>query len=71
MAPYRGLLIVGIAFLATAVLFYFLAVTGNYFEKATPPNDIGLYAVTVTLVGFGLATLFLRWARVRSQQASE
>lgn len=71
MARHTGLLSVGIACLAAGVLFYALAIAGAYFEKATPPNDIGLYSVTVVLVAFGAAALLLRWAKVRAAGPAE
>lgn len=62
-----GLLIGSIAFLATAVLFYALSTGGILFGGASRPSDLGVYAVTVVLLGFSLGCFLLRRARLAAQ----
>jgi hypothetical protein len=64
MTRYAGLLWTSLALLLAAVLFFALSVAGMFWAKATPLTDIGLYAVTITLVLFGLGGLFLRSAKI-------
>lgn len=69
VARNAGILWSSLACLTGALVFYVLAVTGSFFEKPVPPTDIGLYGVTAVLVTFGLAGLFLRWAKLRASTA--
>jgi len=64
MRPYSGLWITSWVLIVAGVLFYVLSVAGAFWPKATPWNDVGLYTVTVTLLGFGLGGLLLRSARL-------
>lgn len=45
-------------------LFFILSVAGSFWPKPTPMNDLGLYSVTVILVGFGVSGLLLRSAKM-------
>lgn len=69
MLRFLGLFVSSLIFLGAGVLFFFLASGGLYFERATPVTDLGLYAVTVILLGFGGAGLLLRWAKIHAPQA--
>lgn len=71
MARHAGLLTVSLTLLLGGILFYALAVAGAFFEKPTPPTDIGLYAVTVCLVGLGVGGLLLRSAKIGDEAAAE
>lgn len=59
----RGLLISSWVLIIGAVLFYILSVSGLLFGGASSPADLGVYAVTVVLLLFGVGGLLLRWAR--------
>lgn len=70
MAPPRlGLLIGSGLCLFFAALIYVLAVSGLLFAQPTRPDDIGLYAVTVVLLGFGAGGMILRALKVREDRA--
>lgn len=64
MAPYRGLRIVSWALLVLGVLFYATSVAGFFWPKASPWDDTGVYAVTVSLLGFGAGGLLLCAAKL-------
>jgi hypothetical protein len=66
MARFLGLLVTSIVLAGAGVLFYLVAVGGLMFGGKSPPNDLGVYAVTVTLVMLGVATFLLRMARLRN-----
>ena len=65
-----GILVTSLALVGAAVLIYLLAVTGLLFARATPPTDLGLYSITVVLLGFGVAGLLLRRAKMKEEAAS-
>ncbi|HLE47029.1 MAG TPA: hypothetical protein VI818_01935 [Candidatus Thermoplasmatota archaeon] len=64
MARFPGLLYTGLGLVGVAVLFYILSVGGILFGGASAYNDLGVYAVTVTLLMLGLGTFLLRWAKM-------
>lgn len=67
MAQQAGLLALTIAFLVAAVVFYAASVGGLLFGGPSSPSDLGVYAVTVVLVMFGLGTFLLRKARLSAK----
>jgi hypothetical protein len=67
MRPHPALWIVSWVLIALGVLFYVLSVVGAFWPEATPWNDVGLYTVTVTLIGFGVGGLLLRSAKLHPQ----
>ncbi|MBI2078517.1 MAG: hypothetical protein HYT80_09150 [Euryarchaeota archaeon] len=64
MPRFPGLLYTATALVGVAVLFYALSVGGLLFGGASSYNDLGVYAVTVTLLMLGLGTFLLRWAKM-------
>lgn len=69
MARHRILLTASITLIVLAVLFWVAAVVGLLFGAPTPVTDLGLYAVTVVLLGFGLGGLLL-WTATRKEEAA-
>lgn len=59
----RGLLISSWVLIVSAVLFYLLSVGGILFGDTSSPADLGVYAVTIILLLFGVGGLLLRWSR--------
>ena len=59
----RGLLISSWVLIVSAVVFYILSVAGLLFGDASAPADLGVYAVTIILLLFGVGGLLLRWSR--------
>ena len=66
MARFLGLLIATIALVGSAALFFLLAVGGLLFGGPSPANDLGVYAVTITLLMLGIGAWLLRMARIRN-----
>ena len=59
----RGLLISSWVLIIGAILFYALSVAGILFGDSSSPADLGVYAVTIILLLFGVGGLLLRWSR--------
>ena len=59
----RGLLISSWVLIIGAILFYTLSVGGLLWGGRSPPADLGVYAVTIILLFFGIGGLLLRWSR--------
>lgn len=67
MKPYPGLFWSSVGLIVAAALFFILSVSGLLWAKATPVSDVGLYAVTLTLLLFGAGGLMLRAAKLHPQ----
>lgn len=70
MVHARALFVTSWVLIGAAVLFYLLSVGGLLFGGASAPNDLGVYAVTIVLLLFGVGGLLLRWARGRPAEAT-
>lgn len=64
MPRFPGLLYSAVALAAFAILFYLLSVGGLLFGGASRFNDLGVYAVTITLLMLGIGIFLLRWAKM-------
>lgn len=69
MASHRVLLTASVTLIVLAILFWVASVTGLLFGGPTPVTDLGLYAVTIVLVGFGAGGLLL-WVATRKEEAA-
>ena len=64
MRAYPGLWWSSVALLVGGVAFFIASVAGVFWPKPTPIDDLGLYAVTVVMLGFGIAGMLLRAAKL-------
>ena len=64
----QGLLISSWVLILGAILFYLLSVGGILWGGPSPPADLGVYAVTIILLLFGIGGLLLRWSRGNPNQ---
>ncbi|MBW3584034.1 MAG: hypothetical protein KY455_13150 [Euryarchaeota archaeon] len=65
MVKFTGPFILSAIVTLLGVFFFVGAVAGLLFAAPTPATDIGLYAVTVTLLALGLLGM---WASVEEQK---